>query len=175
MKNIKYLSLIFILMASFFSVACMGGMSTDTTIAQAQEKMTEKMVDSISIPDVSYFQERRTIAKWVERWDAPSIPTYVYLISYGNIIGYYVADGKPAATTSYLTPEEKFERVDVGTDYGDVLVSAPDIDGTWGYNNPGIRFFTAEGTAVEWGGVGATYLYSDAPLPLSVPKLNISK
>ena len=46
-----------------------------------------------------------------------------------------------------------------------------DLDGTYGANNPGIRFFTASGIAVEWAGAGATYLYSDAPLPLNVPKL----
>lgn len=182
MKTIKNLALVIIALMvvgvmTFLSTSCIvEAPSSSETVQESQEQMTEKMVENIKVPEVSYFQERRTIAKWVERWDAPSIPTYVYLISYGNILGYYVADGKPAATTSYLTPEEKFEEgVDVGDSYGDVLVSAPDIDGTWGFNNPGIRFFTAEGTAVEWGGVGATYIYSDAPLPLNVPKLNISK
>ena len=34
--------------------------------------------------------------------------------------------------------------------------------------------FTADGTAVEWGGSGASYLYSDAPLPINVPRLNQS-
>jgi len=145
------------------------------SIVKKQEALTTEIITSMPAPVVDYFQERRTISKWAERWDAPSIPCYVYLISYGQFIGYYVSDGKPAATTSYLNPEETFEHgVDVGDSWGDVLVSAPDIDGTWGANNPGIRFFTAEGTAVEWGGVGATYLYSDAPIPLNVPKLNIS-
>lgn len=120
---------------------------------------------SIPIPSVSYFQEKRTIAKWAERWDKPNVVTYVYLFNFGNCIGYYVCLGKPASTRSYIVPEDEIK-------CGSVVVSAPDIDGTYGENNPGIRFFTAEGTAVEWAGSGASYLYSDVPLPLGVPKLN---
>lgn len=131
-----------------------------------QESTMQQAVNTVEIPTVSYFQERRTIAKWAKRWDKPSIATYVYLLSYGNIIGYYIADGKPASTRSYLMPEEAYYA-------NGAVLSTADIDGTYGENNVGIRFFTAEGTAVEWGGNGATYLYSDAPLPINVPKLNI--
>jgi hypothetical protein len=138
---------------------------------QSQQTMEKTAVNSVEIPVVSYFQERRTIAKWAKRWDKPSIATYVYLISFGKIIGYYVADGKPASTRSYLLPEEKYEY----HSEGGVTLGTPDIDGTYGDNNPGIRFFTAEGVAVEWGGDGASYLYSDAPLPIDVPKLNVRK
>lgn len=138
------------------------------TTQEAQGEVLVAAIADVPVPPVDYFQERRTIAKWTERWDAPNIPTYVYLISYGNIIGYYVADGKPASTKSYLIPEDTYDYK--GGRYH--LRTAPDIDGTYGDNNPGIRFFTAEGTAVEWGGSGASYLYSDVPLPLNVPKLN---
>ena len=135
---------------------------------QAQVDIQAKSGMDVPIPEVRYFQERRTIAKWTERWDAPNIPTYVYLISYGNIIGYYIADGKPASTQSYLLPEERV----YSSSYGNLALQSQDLDGTYGNNNPGIRFFTAEGTAVEWGGSGASYIYSDTPLPLNVPKLN---
>lgn len=149
-----------------------------TASSKSQEvsnNLAQTAVSTITVPKLSYFQERRTIAKWAERFDKPGVITYVYLISYGNFIGYYVVDGKPASTRSYLTPEQTFAKgIDVGDSYGDVLVEAPDVDGTYGENNPGIRFFTAEGTAVEWGGSGASYLYSDQPLPINVPKLNRS-
>lgn len=135
----------------------------------AQQQSAQKAVQAVPIPSISYFQEKRTIAKWAERWDKPSVVTYVYLVSYGNIIGYYVSDGKPASTRSYLMPEES------KVSGYEVVLSNPDIDGTYGENNPGIRFFTAEGTAVEWGGSGASYLFSDAPLPINVPKLNAVK
>lgn len=64
-----------------------------------------------------------------------------------------------------MFPEERFEHdIDVGDSWGSVLIQSPDIDGTYGDNNPGIRFFTASGIAVEWAGDGASYLYSDAPI-----------
>jgi len=123
---------------------------------------------TIPVPNLSYFQERRTIARWATHWDRPDAACYIYLISYGSIIGYYVADGKPSATTSYLTPEFREETVGSG---GVRNIPLPDTDGTYGDNNPGIRFFTASGIAVEWAGMGATYIYSDAPLQLNVPLL----
>lgn len=141
----------------------------------AQKEMSAISIQSVSIPTVSYFQERRTIAKWAKSWDIPNLPTYVYLVSFGKVLGYYVADGKPASTRSYIMPEENvLDDPNGGYDAGSVLVSAPDIDGTYGENNPGIRFFTAEGIAVEWAGDGASYLYSNAPINFGVdiPKLN---
>ncbi len=139
---------------------------------QQQRRVIETAQAHIPIPQVSYYQERRTIAKWAQRWDKPNIPCYVYLVSYGKIIGYYVTDGKPACTRNYILPEYKHNYHSNG---GCCLEPTADLDGTYGDNNPGIRFFTAEGTAVEWGGQGATYIYSDAPLPLNVPKLNRNK
>ena len=136
---------------------------------EAQQESAKTAMAAVPIPTVSYFQEKRTIAKWAQRWDKPSIATYVYLVSYGTIIGYYVADGKPASTRSYLMPEESV--TESHSNWG-LTTTNPDIDGTYGENNPGIRFFTAEGTAVEWAGSGASYIYSDSPLPIEVPRLN---
>lgn len=165
MKKFIVLLVLFILL---FSCKIEDLENSRQTAERLQEESSKQAVTTITIPKVSYFQERRTIAKWAERWDKPAIVTYVYLISFGNIIGYYVADGKPASTRSYLMPEEEY--------YGNgATLPTADIDGTYGENNPGIRFFTAEGTAVEWGGSGASYLYSDSLLPINVPKLNIKK
>lgn len=177
---LKKFAMVILVVLFFLAVGVLaahaGGMSesqqTYRNVKQVQQEQIQfenQAMQSVPVPNVSYFQERRTVSKWFERFDKPNVVTYVYLISYGNFIGYYVADGKPASTRSYLTPEDRV--LDWYTN--DPVISAPDIDGTWGTNNPGIRFFTAEGTAVEWGGDGASYLYSDAPLPIKVPKLNI--
>ena len=119
---------------------------------------------AVGIPNLSYFQERRTVAKWARHWDKPSAACYVYLISYGTIIGYYVSDGKPASTGSFLTPEYREELMYGG---GSRNIQLPDIDGCYGTNNQGIRFFTASGIAVEWAGSGASYIYSDTPLKIN--------
>ena len=47
-------------------------------------------------------------------------------------------------------------------------------DRPWGnFRGDGIRFVTADGISVEWGGAGTSYIYSDAPLPLETPTLNV--
>jgi hypothetical protein len=166
----KFLAFTLALYALFLITAC----STDYVSAESvrkeanrQSTIAQQMAQtSVPVPDVSYFQERRTIAKWASHWDRPSAACYVYLISYGTIIGYYVSDGKPASTGSLLTPEYRREP---GTN--EAQMQLPDIDGTYGTNNPGIRFFTASGIAVEWAGSGASYVYSDVPLKINVPLL----
>ena len=169
MKKIIVLFIIVIVACSI--TFAMADVETSTEkIKESTQLAQDNAVAAVPIPVVTNFTERKTIAQWTERWDKPSVVTYVYLISYGNILGYYVCNGKPASIQSYLIPETKYEYF--GSTSGYQVVEAQDIDGTYGTLNPGIRFFTAEGTAVEWGGAGATYLYSDAPLPLNVPKLN---
>lgn len=179
MKKVFVSAVLLIALALLMSASadsCSSEPSARQVTEVAQKTTAETALVSVPIPTVSYFQERRTIAKWTERWDKPAIATYVYLVSFGTIIGYYVADGKPASTQSYLFAEEQIVDDPYGSyDAGGQVVSAPDIDGTNGTNNPGIRFFTAEGTAVEWAGSGASYIYSDAPLPLNVPRLNRAK
>lgn len=164
------LSLVILLGASSCSIE-----STPTAYeqnSQAADSTALTATQAVPVPQITYFAERNTIARWAKAWDKPDIPTYVYLISFGKVIGYYVCNGKPASTQSFLIPDTTFKKgVDVGESYGDVLVEAPDIDGTYGANNPGIRFFTASGIAVEWAGDGASYVYSNAILPLEVPLL----
>ncbi len=141
--------------------------------AETANNAMESAITATPIPTVTHFLERKTIAKWVETWDKPSLPCYVYLYSHGVCIGYYISNGKPASTQSYLIPEESYQRVRSADGYSNTLMTqAPDLDGTYGTNNPGIRFFTASGVAVEWAGAGATYLYSNAPIKtLNVPLL----
>ena len=133
---------------------------------QDQVSVQSRALAAQPVPVVNYFLERKTVAKWVERWDKPSVVCYVYLISQGQFIGYYVSDGKPVSTQSYLIPEDKIEYAG-----GAQVRQAQDIDGTYGSNNPGIRFFTASGIAVEYGGSNYSYLYSDSKLSIKVPCL----
>ena len=161
-----------ILSAVILSVCALTGCDDENKERAAQERNINAAMSAIPIPQMSYYQERRTIANWAKRWDTPNLPCYVYLVSYGKIIGYYVTNGKPSSTRSYILPEVKHNNHGNG---GCCLEPVADLDGTYGQNNPGIRFFTAEGTAVEWGGSGASYLYSDAPLPLNVPVLNTGR
>lgn len=175
MKKILIGVLLFSILLSFFSCEEVP-MTPQEKVEASQQEILQKATTSIPVPSINYFQEKRTIAKWAERWDVPNIPAYCYIFMYGTPIGYFITDGKPASTRSYITPEERLERLSTGNGYYEnVVTSAPDIDGTWGDNNPGIRFFTAEGKAVEVGGYTVSYIYSDAPLNFNVPKLYIAK
>lgn len=133
----------------------------------ASKQTANQSANVIPVPTLTHFNERSTIAKWAARWDRPDIPCFVYLFSYGNCIGYFISNGKPASTQSYLTPETTYYSGNGGT------YELPDIDGCYGTNNPGIRFFTASGSAVE--AAGFQYLYSDTKLELNVPELKFSK
>ena len=166
MKKIIQFSGLIVLLAIMLSC-----IEEDKARNQANEdsrKAQESAQAAVEVPDLTYFQERRTIAKWAKHWDKPNAACYVYLINFGNIIGYYVSDGKPAATGSYMTPEYREDTIGNG---GVRNIQLPDIDGCYGSNNPGIRFFTASGIAVEWGGAAASYIYSDIPLEINVPLL----
>ena len=157
--------------AALFTSCVKEGPSSQEITAEAQEVNSMCAVMSIPVPTLSYFQERRTVEKWARFWDKPNLPTYVYVFMFDRCIGYFVSDGKPASTQSYLQPETQFvSRKLVGTYYVEQQ-QAPDLDGTYGNNNPGIRFFTADGNPVEVGGSGVSYIYSAYPLNLSDIKL----
>jgi hypothetical protein len=163
--------LLFFCLAITFSSCSIEYSDAEKARRTANRQSTQAQLSAqaaVDVPDLSYFQERRTIAEWAKHWDRPSAACYVYLISYGNIIGYYVSEGKPASTGSFLTPEYSQTYQGEG---GAVEQQLPDIDGTYGTNNPGIRFFTASGIAVEWAGSGASYIYSDVPLEVNAPLL----
>jgi hypothetical protein len=88
---------------------------------------------------------------------------------HGNCIGYYVVNGKPISSRSYLNSETTLR----GYNGEPVLVEAIAPDGTYGEDNVGWHFFTAEGIAVAVEGIGASVLYTNQKLPLNVPKLGV--
>jgi len=136
-------------------------------ISSVEAQLTAQ--SKVPVPDITYFQERSTISKWAKHWDKPDQPCYVYLFIPGvkESIGYYVSNGRPASTKSYLTPTYREE---YGYNGAVKNIELPDIDGTYGDNNSGIRFFTASGIAVEFAG-NVSYIFSDKPLPMNVPLL----
>ena len=148
--------------------------------ASAQQKQAQKQnltsaVTAYPTPQVNNFIERKTITEWTERWDKPSVVTYCGVFIGSAPIGYFVTNGKPASTQSYLIPETVAELHDLGEAYGEMLVESPDLDGCYGANNPGYRFFLANGTAVECSGTMVSMIYSDAPLSLKCPLIESIK
>lgn len=144
-------------------------------VQESQVKNTSNALTAYPTPAVTNFLERKTVSEWVKRWDKPSILTYCYIFIGQNCIGYFITNGKPASTQSYLIPEDYVERYRGEGGGGNVVRQAPDLDGTYGSNNVGYRFFLANGTAVECSGAMVSCVYADAPLSIDVPQITSIK
>lgn len=81
------------------------------------------------------------------------------LTEQGEIIGEFMVEGKVSSLNNYLTPDSEYYERSSGSG-GSTNHWLPDVDGSFGYNDDGIFFFTTDGKYIEWTG---TYLYSDIP------------
>lgn len=120
--------------------------------------------------------ERANLRDRLLRLNDASKIGYVYLLSFtGQPFGFYTIKGKVSSTDSQMTTTDLIQGCPGGqggngaTSGCGITVPAPGDDGSYGANEAGIFFFTSEGTLVE---TSVNFLYSDAPLPLDVPKLN---
>ena len=114
--------------------------------------------------------ERRNLKERLLRTNDANKIGYVYLLSFtGQPLGYYTIKGKVSNTDSQMTTSELIYRYCANSSCSDHPVPAPGDDGSYGPNESGNFFFTTEGAFVE---TDLTYLYSDQPLPIDVPKLN---
>ena len=129
--------------------------------------------------DLNYSLERYNLirrAYWVngQRERARTLPCpipdpplgYVVLFTGGgSVVGRFVVEGKVTSLNSYLTPDsEYYERSSGrGTVNNNWLA---DVDGSYGFNDDGVFFFTPDGRYIEWSGA---YLYSDIPFIVDDP------
>lgn len=141
------------------------------TVKESQVQNNANALTAYPTPVVKNFLERKTVSEWVKRWDKPSVLTYCYIFVGQNCIGYFITNGKPASANSFLIPEDKYE----SHANGGVTRQAPDLDGTYGSNNAGYRFFLANGTAVECSGTMVSCVYADAPLSIKCPQITSIK
>lgn len=109
--------------------------------------------------------ERRNLRERLIRTNKADAVGYVYLLSFGKPLGYYVVKGKVSSTQSQMTADQT---VLGNSNAGYSTVAAPGDDGSYGANENGIFFFLVTGQMVT---TNLDYVWSDAPLPLDVPKL----
>ncbi len=116
--------------------------------------------------------ERRNIRERLLRSNKPNAVQYVYLLGdTGTYIGYYVIKGKVSSTQSQMTTAQLVQNCPYA-DSACPVVDAPGDDGSYGDNEPGIFFFTAEGVMVT---TDMRFIVSDAPLKVDAPRLNVPK
>lgn len=114
--------------------------------------------------------EKTNLAEKRKREENPNAIGYVYLISFGKPMGYYVTKGKVSSNGSQAGPEEDIVWT-CKTSHGcsPVVVDSAQDDGSYGDGDPGIFFFTTEGAKIV---TDLDYVQSDQPIPFDVPKLN---
>lgn len=163
---------------SFFLLGasdCGGDDGADTATKNAQNAQQQDTVDAFrkqreAVPypknELVNSLERVNLRRKLLDENQADAPGYVYLVSFGKPMGYYTVKGKVSSNQSQMTSSE-FE-LDHGS-YGQSVVEAPGDDGSYGDNEPGIFFYTTEGTLVK---SSLDYVYSRQPLPFNVPELN---
>ena len=136
--------------------------------------------------DIEYSLERYNLirrAYWINGMDekARNLPceiekplSYVILFA-GNVpVARFVVDGKVSSLNSYLTPDSEYYEQEYGSNgysYGDGNDWIADVDGTYGENDTGIFFFDVNGNYWEWNN---TYLYTDHPVEIDDPVINVN-
>jgi hypothetical protein len=113
--------------------------------------------------------EKANLAKKKNREENANAIGYVYLYSFGQPMGYYVAKGKISSSGSQRTPEDDIVWACEGGGCTHVVVDGPQDDGSYGGHDPGIFFFLADDTMVV---TSFDYLYTDRPIQgVNVPLL----
>ena len=116
--------------------------------------------------------ERQNLINRYEYLNDENNVHHVYLIDEGQVMGYYVAQGKVSSVNSKLTNDKQIVKAQRagfdssgegpggahGPNYK--VVESPQMDGSYGTNGPGIFFFTTSGDYVE---TDLDYVVSEEP------------
>jgi hypothetical protein len=150
--------------------ACTGQESNAQTEGQAlTEQAFEQQSKAVPYPasELRSSLERENLKERLLRTNKPDAVGYVYLMNFGQIVGYYTIQGKVSSTQSQMTTDQLIVRDCVGCSERSV-VNAPGDDGSYGLNEEGIFFFTTEGQMVT---TSLDYIWSDNPISIDVPRL----
>lgn len=166
----KVLAPIILVIALFTISACMDEEGGAQSRGQAKtEELFSAQEKAIPVPNElkGATTERANVAERHKRFSKRDKVGYVYLVSFGKILGYYVIKGKVSSNSSQLTTSDLIIDSCTSSVCTDV-VAAPTDDGSYGPNEEGVFFFTADDTLVS---TSSEYIYSDQPLNLDVPRL----
>ena len=148
----------------------------DVDIRNTYMAGSELMQNQPTPTDLEYSLERYNLirrAYWVngQREKAINLPCEItkplgYIVLFtdsGSVVGRFTVDGKVSSLNSFLTPDSE----EYSSSFSEWL---PDVDGSFGENDSGIFFFTADGKYIEWNGA---YIYSDIPFEVDTPSIVI--
>ena len=167
-----------LLLLSLIAIVGLGitGCSLDTpspvgTAAQEQQQEQQAVKDNqqklavaVPLPQLNNSLERINIKKRLETFDNPNKVSYIYLVNFGKVMAFYTIKGKITSGNKRLTSDQTLNPCDGGEYNQDCIMSAPELDGTYGTSAPYIFFWTTEGVYVQWSG---DYMLVDQPLKLT--------
>lgn len=165
----KILKHIFLMMIAFIIVSIVGvlivGCDATSTAAKEQKQTEANQQRLLKVqPPVSlkWSLEREQINKRTTLWNDPNKVSYIYLVNFGKVLGFYVIRGKVSSVNSQITNPMQIRtgRQSLAT------LPSPAEDGSYGSNGDAIFFFTTDGIYVEWRG---DYMLSDQKMNLSTP------
>lgn len=125
--------------------------------SQAEPYPADKLTDSL---------ERKNLAERLLRYNNPSKISYIYLLAPNGstVVSYFTIKGKVTSNDSQMTTSALVDKYCYSGDCSFETVPAPEDDGSYGGNEPGIFFFTTDNVMVTWSG---PYLMTDAPMKMN--------
>lgn len=148
----------------WFDSACDSASGQAQTQQQTVADTLSKLIAQTPAPQLDNSLERQNISKRLTTFSDPAKISYIYLVSYGRVMAYYVVKGKITSGNKRLTPNSQVvETPCCNTPYTQV-VDSPELDGTYGSSAPYIFFWTTDGTYVQWSG---DYMLTDQPMQLA--------
>jgi len=161
-KSIRRAVVLLLSLVVFTSLTAASCASTEGEKRAEQAQQAAKRPDSL---------EKTNLLKKQAMENDPSRVGYITLLAgvSGKPFGYYAVKGKVSNSGSQVDPEDLIE-CRSACSYGPVSIDGPQDDGTYGEGDPGVFFFTTDGTYVE---TTSDYVYTSQPLPsaLKIPKL----
>lgn len=134
------------------------------------DRLAQQQISAVPYPEAQMKDslERRNLRERLLRFNKPEKVGYLYVMSFGKFVGYYIIKGKVSSTQSQMTNTS--QTWDCGESCEQNAESIGD-DGSFGPNeggDAGVFFFTSNNVLVE---TTLDWVYSDAPLAIDVPNL----
>jgi hypothetical protein len=140
----------------------------DRLAEEAESSMQRVASGTLEAHEVKMIEYRRRLMS------QPGLQLHVVFFNdLGQPLDYFVTNGKCTSANKGLLQSWRFERGQTGRDddgavYGDFVVPAAALDGTYGGSGDYIYCKTADGKYKQWNG---RYYASDAPIELTIKPL----
>jgi len=130
----------------------------------------EQQKRDVPVPQLKQSLERRNIAEHLKRNNVADRTRYLYVYTRtGAPIGYYVIRGKVTSSSAQLTPTDDFAKKCGTCDWE--VVQGPTDDGSYGGDEGGIYFFTADSIEIQ---TNLDWVLTDAPMRIDAPQLHVT-